>query len=163
MVSKHLSNFDKIELKMLFLQKGPTFYSVFLAILAGKCWNELAALDLLLWSKNRHLTITIAFKFFILRGCLTRWIWLLMTCMVSFSPLFPFFMFSNFYRANQKKSRNHLLANPPTCCCKYVYIVWDCQSCCFAWSVRKKYIFSQPLLLLPRYSSCYSCLFLHSP
>jgi hypothetical protein len=83
------------------------------------------------------------------------------TWMVNFrpkgtGPLFPFFMFSNFYntknvfmafdaslhwlnnvagenvRANQKKSRNHLLANPPTCCCKYVYIVLDSQSCCLA-------------------------------
>jgi hypothetical protein len=35
-------------------------------------------------------------------------------------------------RASREKSGNHLLANPPTCYYKYVYIIVDSQSCCLA-------------------------------
>ena len=35
-------------------------------------------------------------------------------------------------RASPVKSRNHLLANPPTYYYKYVYIILDCQSHCLA-------------------------------
>ncbi len=35
-------------------------------------------------------------------------------------------------RASREKSGNHLLANPPTCYFKYVYIILDSQSSCIA-------------------------------
>ncbi len=55
-------------------------------------------------------------------------------------------------RSFLEKFGNNLLANPPTYCYKYVYIILDSQSCCLALSVRMKYIFSLQLWLLPAFT-----------
>ena len=50
------------------------------------------------------------------------------------------------------QSGNHQLADPPNYYYKYVHIILDSQSCCFAWSVRIKYIFSLQLLVFPAFT-----------